>query len=135
MPRQGLSDDVYKDVIKLLYNRSMVDELDIYASIQDLLDAVFFHAVDATNRRHPARPETAGQYVYSPALADYLLLAFDVIKSLEVFLQGACYIFVKAPKSPKTNHIQSVAEQITSTKDLIGLVDPPTLPKIVCRLP
>ena len=54
----------------------MVDELDIYASIQDLLKAVFLHAVDTTERRHPTRPETIGRYVYNPALADYLLLTF-----------------------------------------------------------
>ena len=75
-PRCGLSDAVYKDMIPLLYNRSMDDDFNIYASIQDLLDAVFLHAVDTTDRRHPARPKTAGRYVYTPALADYLLLAF-----------------------------------------------------------
>ena len=48
-PRQGLSDDIYKNVIKLLYNRGMADELDIYVSIQDLLDAIFFHAVDTSH--------------------------------------------------------------------------------------
>ena len=60
----------------------------------------------------------------------------DALKSLEVFLWGVCYIFCTSTKiTLKTNHTQSVQQQITSTKDPIQLVNPPTLPQIVCRLP
>ena len=36
--------------------------------------------------------------------------------------------------SRKTNHIQSVQEQDASTKHPIQLVNPATLPQIVCRM-
>ena len=78
MPHHSLSDAVYKKVIQLLYNEGMVDELNIYASIQDLLNAVFCGAAVDTNTEMltATRTETIGQYVYSATLSDYLLLAF-----------------------------------------------------------
>ena len=47
-PRNGCKDAVYEDVVQLLYNDSMSD-LDVYVSIQDLLNAVFCATAVDTN--------------------------------------------------------------------------------------
>ena len=88
-PRHGLSNSDYKNTIPLLYNREMIDDLDVYASIGDLLNAVFAHEVDTTDRRRPELPETVGRYLYTPALADYLYLAFQSMTTMPILQEKA----------------------------------------------
>ena len=75
--RNGLKDAVYKDIIQLLNKKGMSD-LDVYVSIQDLLNAVFCATVVNTNlnMRKDTQAESIGRYVYSATLADCLLFAF-----------------------------------------------------------
>ena len=72
------------------------------------------------------------------------IAAVDAQESYAIFLEGVCYIFkipvqrsdlshtrkhVKVQYTTlKTNHIQMLLSKIVSTKDLIQLVNPLTLP-------
>ena len=75
-PRLGLNEAIYKNFFPLLY--SMSDDLDTYIAIQDLLKATFRMSIIDTNifNRREGEPETEGRYLYTPHLANYLLVAF-----------------------------------------------------------
>ena len=107
-PRLRLSEVQYATLLPLLYDDSM-DDADTYIAIQDLLNITFGHKHINTKLsiRRTGEYETVDRFLYSPKLADYLLITF---KSMDTSITETGIEEFKCDET-ESNHDETETEQ------------------------